>query len=62
MRVPDEVRLFMWTHGTSRPDLGLPSLLVLLALGWVIEAIDDRYGSFLVGRSEANPQEGEVTP
>jgi hypothetical protein len=43
-----EVRLLMWTHGASRPDLRLPGLLVLLALGWAIEAMDDRYGSVLM--------------
>lgn len=45
-----DIRLFLWTHGSARPDLGLPGLLVLLALGWAIEAIDHRYYSLLLGR------------
>jgi hypothetical protein len=54
MRLVEEVLLLMWTHGSPRPDLGLPGLLVLLALGWSIEAVDERYGSFLVRRMECS--------
>lgn len=49
-----EVRLFLWNHGATSPELCVPGLLVLLALGWVIEAVDDRYGSFLMTRTEAD--------
>ena len=37
------VRLFRWVGVGSSPGL-----LVLLAFGWVIEAVDDRYGSILL--------------
>ncbi len=50
MKGISDVRLFLWTHGTARPDLGLPGLLVLLALGWSIDFVDDRYGSLLMRR------------
>jgi hypothetical protein len=40
-------RLFRWDHATSHPVL-----LVLLLLGWTIEAFDERYGSVLVSRDE----------
>jgi hypothetical protein len=53
MEEDGEVRLFMWTHGVSRRDLRLPGLLVLLTLGWSIEAVDDRYGSVLMSREES---------
>jgi hypothetical protein len=54
MSILDDVRLLMWTHGSARPDLGVPGLLVLLALGWGIEAIDHRYCSFLVSHNPSS--------
>lgn len=48
-----EARLFRWAHGRSLP--GSPGWLVLLALGWTVEAVDDRYGSVLMCRSEIVP-------
>jgi hypothetical protein len=41
-----DVRLFRWASSLSRS----PGLLVLLALGWTIEAVDDRYWSVLLCR------------
>jgi hypothetical protein len=43
----------MWSVGEVRffrsaGVRGSPGLLVLLAFGWVIEAVDDRYGSVLL--------------
>lgn len=53
MRTTDEVSLLMWTNGASRPDLGLPGLLVLQTLAWTIGAINDRFGNSLIGRCSA---------
>ena len=49
-----DTRLLLWTHGSPRPDLRLPGLLVLLALGWAIEAIDHRYCSLLLAHDVAD--------
>ncbi|KAA0250326.1 hypothetical protein FBQ97_19085 [Acidobacteria bacterium ACD] len=43
-----ESRLFRWDHATSRPRL-----LVLLLLGWTVEAFDERYGSVLLSHDVA---------
>jgi len=40
-------RIFRWVTDASRPGW-----LVLLAQGWVIESIDERYGSILMSREE----------
>lgn len=32
------LRVFLWTYGTTTPDLSLPSLLVRLAIGWGLRA------------------------
>lgn len=42
------VRVFLWTYGTTTPDLSLPSLLVRLAVGWGLRA----FRSAPSGRSE----------
>ena len=43
-----DVRLFRWASALSRS----PGLLVLLALGWTIEWIDERYWSVLMSRPD----------
>ena len=43
-----DVRLFQWASSLSRS----PGFLVLLALGWTIEAVDERYQSVLLSRAE----------
>ena len=42
-----ETRVYRWAWGAARPGL-----VVLLALGWTIEAVDDRYGSVLMSQVE----------
>lgn len=43
-----DVRVFRRTSALSGP----PGWLVLLALGWTIEAVDERYFSVLMSRAE----------
>lgn len=45
-----EARIFRWAYGRSSP--GSPGWLVLLALGWTVEAVDERYWSVLMSRPE----------
>lgn len=52
-----DVRLFRWASSLSRS----PGLLVLLALGWTIEAVDERYHSVLLSRPETPDSMMEVT-
>jgi hypothetical protein len=44
-----DVRVFRRASSLSRS----PGWLVLLALGWTIEAVDDRYWSVLMSRDES---------
>jgi hypothetical protein len=44
-----DVRVFRQASSLS----GSPAWLVLLALGWTIEAVDDRYWSVLMSRDES---------
>jgi hypothetical protein len=55
-----DVRVFRRASDLSRP----PGWLVLLALGWTIEAVDDRYWSVLMSREErvSNSKEGRHEP
>ncbi len=46
-----EVRLYRWASSFS----GSPSWLVLLALGWRFETVDERYGNVLMSRPESGP-------
>ena len=41
-----DVRVFRWASALS----GSPGWLILLALGWTIEAVDERYWSVLMSR------------
>ena len=52
-----DTRLFRWSSSLSRA----PGLLVLLALGWTIEAIDERYYSVLMSRAEQAQPATEVS-
>jgi len=52
-----DVRLFRWASLLSRS----PGLLVLLALGWTIEAVDERYHSVLLSRAEMLDPAKEVS-
>jgi hypothetical protein len=51
-----DTRLFRWASSLSRS----PGLLVLLALGWTIEAVDERYYSVLLNRDECSQPATEV--
>lgn len=52
-------RLFRWASSLS----GSPGWLLLLALGWTIEAVDERYFSVLMSRedSESTPSSMEAS-
>ena len=52
-----DVRIFRWASSLSRS----PGLLVLLALGWTIEAVDERYYSVLLSRTETADSITEVS-
>jgi hypothetical protein len=51
-----DVRVFRRSSSLSRS----PGWLVLLALGWTIEAIDERYYSVLMSRAERAQSTTEV--
>ena len=51
------VRVFRRTSSLS----GSPGWLVLLALGWTIEAVDERYFSVLMSRAEQAQSTTEVS-
>jgi hypothetical protein len=51
-----DVRMFRWASSLSRS----PGLLVLLALGWTIETVDERYHSVLLSRPETPNSTTEV--
>jgi hypothetical protein len=53
-----DVRIFRWASSLS----GSPGFLVLVALGWTIEAVDERYFSVLMSRddSERTPSSMEA--
>ena len=51
------VRVFRRTSSLS----GSPGWLVLLALGWTIEAVDERYFSVLLSRAERAQSTTEVS-
>jgi hypothetical protein len=51
-----DVRLFRRASALSRS----PGWLVLLALGWTIEAVDDRYWSVLMSREESPRTQSSV--
>ena len=48
-----DVRLYRWASSLSRS----PGFLVLVALGWTIEAVDERYHSVLLSRPETSMTE-----
>ena len=52
-----DIRLFRRASALSRS----PGWLVLLALGWTIEAIDERYYSVLMSRVERPQSTTEVS-
>ena len=52
-----DVRVFRWASSLTRS----PGWLVLLALGWSIEAIDERYYSVLLSRAETPDSMTEVS-
>ncbi len=52
-----DTRLFRWSSSLSRS----PSLVVLLALGWTIEAVDERYYSVLLSCVEMAQSTTEVS-
>lgn len=41
-----DARRFLWANGLS----SFPDWLFILALGWTIEWVDERYGSALMSR------------
>jgi len=51
-----DTRLFRWSSSLSRS----PGLVVLLALGWTIETVDERYYSVLLSRDERSQSATEV--
>jgi hypothetical protein len=52
-----DVRVFRRASALSRS----PGWLVLLALGWTIEAVDERYYSVLLSRAEQAQSTTEVS-
>jgi hypothetical protein len=52
-----DTRLFRRASALSRS----PGWLVLLALGWTIEAVDERYYSVLLSRAEQVQSKTEVS-
>jgi hypothetical protein len=52
-----DVRVFRRSSALSRS----PGWLVLLALGWTIEAVDERYFSILMSRAEQAQSTTEVS-
>jgi hypothetical protein len=52
-----DTRLFRRASALSRS----PGWLVLLALGWTIEAVDERYYSVLLSRAEQAQSKTEVS-
>jgi hypothetical protein len=52
-----DVRVFRRSSDLSRS----PGWLVLLALGWTIEAVDERYYSVLLSRAEQAQSTTEVS-
>jgi hypothetical protein len=51
-----DTRVFRRSSSLSRS----PGWLVLLALGWTIEAVDDRYWSVLMSREESPRTQSSV--
>ena len=52
-----DVRVYRWVSALSQA----PGWLVLLALGWTLEWIDERYWSVLMSREDGSRSSTEVS-